>query len=66
MTLCPNSKSILVDVDQTFTCKLGGRKPTHSGKPPTSQGISPKIDNFQYFLMTKPGNRWQNLQHKMR
>jgi len=46
---------------QLFTCKLGGQKLTHSARqiarqiahPPTS-GISPKTDDFQYFLTTKP------------
>jgi len=40
--------------DQLFTYKLGGRKPTDSGKSPTYSRHFAKIDNFQYFLTTKP------------
>jgi len=32
---------------------LGENQPIRANRPPT-QGISPKADNFQYFLMTKP------------
>ena len=37
--------------EQLFTCKLGGRKPTHSGKSPPTPGILPKWVIRLFFLI---------------
>jgi len=52
-------------LSNSFIRKLGGRKPTHSGKSPIhatcTPGISPQIDNFEYFLYDETVGKKSNV-----
>ena len=49
-----SQKNILCFPDKLFTCKLGGRKPTHSDKSSTHSRHSPKWVNRLVFVILWP------------